>query len=286
RSSVVDQTNAISGRIKKGKDTIATIDGYWDGKMDIKDKKTGEESNLLDVALLKDQRLPRYLMSLEQQHEYESQRLWLKVSEAIDNDDQVAATEQKTIIEEAQRSRARNLVAPWVPRFFHKDLQTQPPDGVIDQGWKYNHINTNPWQPEEVLEYEEEFVIRSLQGSDSIGPVAAVVRERERSQGGSAHRLSDSDSHEDAARRSKASSRTLKQTLHAIDTTLRDHTTAIQRLTKTIESMSEGQRTAVAFRPHNVGRPPAPTHTWELLGGFVLALVLQALLNWIFHLKD
>ncbi|KAL0803227.1 hypothetical protein ABMA28_017305 [Loxostege sticticalis] len=104
-----DQTNAISGRIKKGKDTIATIEGYWDGKIDIKDKRTGEESNLLDVAILKEQRMTRYLMKIDSQHEYESQRLWIKVSEAIANDDQVAATEQKTIIEEAQRSRARNL---------------------------------------------------------------------------------------------------------------------------------------------------------------------------------
>lgn len=39
--SSADQTNAISGRIKKGKETIATIDGYWDGRIDVKDKKTG-----------------------------------------------------------------------------------------------------------------------------------------------------------------------------------------------------------------------------------------------------
>ncbi|XP_052748328.1 oxysterol-binding protein-related protein 8 [Galleria mellonella] len=267
-----EQTNAISGRIKKGKDTVATIEGYWDGKMDIKDKKTGEESNLLDVAFLKEQRLPRYLMNLDSQHEYESQRLWLKVSEAIGNDDQVAATEEKTIIEEEQRARARNLVAPWVPRFFHKDLRRQSLDGVIDQGWQYNHININPWQLEEMLEYEDDFVIRSAVG-------AAAGREPP------PRRLSDSDSHDDGARRSKASTRTIKQTLHSIDTALRDHTTAIERLSKTVESMGEGQR-AAAYRPQNVGRVPAATHSWEMLGGFVLAIVLQALLNWVFHQKD
>ncbi|CAB3258281.1 unnamed protein product [Arctia plantaginis] len=144
--SSADQTNAISGRIKRGKDTIATLDGYWDGKVDIKDKKTGEESNLMDVTLLKEQRLPRFLLSIDNQLEYESQKLWIKVSEAIANDDQIAATEQKTIIEEAQRARARNMVAPWVPRFFHKDLHSTAPEGMVDQGWKYNHVNASPWQ--------------------------------------------------------------------------------------------------------------------------------------------
>ncbi|KAG6463829.1 hypothetical protein O3G_MSEX014091 [Manduca sexta] len=193
-----DQTNAISGRIKKGKDTIATVDGYWDGKIDIKDKKTGEETSLLDVALLKEQRLPRYLMRLDNQKDYESQTLWLKVSEAILNDDQVAATEQKTIIEEAQRARARNLVAPWVPRFFHRDLHVMAPD----------------------------------------------------------------------------------------DAALREQTMAIERLSKTVEAMNESQRVATAYRTQNMGRIPTATHSWDLFGGFVLALVLQALLNWIFYHKD
>lgn len=43
----------------------------------------------MDVTLLKDQRLPRYLLSLDNQLEYESQKLWIRVSEAIANDDQV-----------------------------------------------------------------------------------------------------------------------------------------------------------------------------------------------------
>ncbi|XP_069364450.1 oxysterol-binding protein-related protein 8-like isoform X2 [Maniola hyperantus] len=137
-----DQTNAISGRIKKGKDTIAFVEGYWDGKIDIKDKRTGEETNLLDVAILKEHRLPRYLVKLDKQQEWESQRLWIKVSEAIHNEDQIVATEQKTVIEEAQRARARNLVSPWMPRLFHRGDGALPPEGITDQGWKYNHTST------------------------------------------------------------------------------------------------------------------------------------------------
>ncbi|XP_026747918.1 oxysterol-binding protein-related protein 8 isoform X3 [Trichoplusia ni] len=306
-----DQTNAITGRIKRGKDTMAVIDGYWDGKIDIKDKKTGEESNLLDVSTLKEHRLPRFLMDVEKQYDYESQKLWIKVSEAIQNDDQIAATEQKTIIEEAQRARARNMVAPWVPRFFHKNLHPNPPEGIIDQGWVYNHLNTTPWQEDEVIEYEDEFVLKSLRDHPVIGKPVVTEPRREMSR-----RISDSDSHDELARRSKNTSavhtkpspesskhvgiscesetaqrskqftRTLKQSLVAIDTALREQTQAIERLSKTVETISEGQRQAAAIRPQNVGRMPQSSHTWDLFGGFVLALVLQALLNWVFYHKD
>jgi hypothetical protein len=31
----------ISGRLKLGKETLATIEGYWDGSIYIKDRRTG-----------------------------------------------------------------------------------------------------------------------------------------------------------------------------------------------------------------------------------------------------
>ncbi|XP_045526828.1 oxysterol-binding protein-related protein 8 isoform X5 [Pieris brassicae] len=274
-----DQTNAISGRIKRGKDTIATVEGYWDGRIDIKDKKTGEETSLLDVSVLKEQRLPRYLVDVDKQQEWESQRLWIKVSEAITSEDQVLATEQKTIIEEAQRARARNLVTTWTPRLFHSDTRAVPPEGIIDQGWIYNHTNTSPWQPEEIIEYEDDFIITSIKTGASMG-TSNEARLRELS-----HRASDSESHDDLARRSKTSTRTLKQTLHSIDSTLREQSIAIERLTKSVEMLNEGQR-AASFHPQNVARIPTASHSWDLFGGFVLAMVLQALLNWIFHQRE
>ncbi|XP_072946711.1 oxysterol-binding protein-related protein 8 [Epargyreus clarus] len=312
-----DQTNAISGRIKKGKDTVASVEGYWDGKIDIKDKKTGEESNLLDVAVLKEQRLPRYLVKLEHQQEFESQRLWMKVSEAILNDDQVAATEQKTIIEEAQRARARNLLSPWTPRLFCRDLTSIPPEGIIDQGWKYIHSNTSAWQPDELLEYEDDFVITSLRNITTCPTAEPRLRDvpqrisdtdsqddlaRRSKTSADTHRTlptcpvaeailrdtqraSDTDSQGELARRSKTSTRTLKQSLFTIDATLREQTLAIERLSKNIESLQEAQR-AIAFRPQTVGRMPSTAHSWDLFGGFVLAMVLQALLNWLFYHKD
>ncbi|XP_061381761.1 oxysterol-binding protein-related protein 8 isoform X2 [Danaus plexippus] len=300
-----DQTNAISGRIKKGKETVASLDGYWDGRIDIKDKRSGEESNLLDVAVLKDHRLPRYLVKLERQGVWESQRLWSKVSEAIRNEDQVVATEEKTIIEEAQRARARNVAVVWSPRLFTRGSWDLP-EGIMDQGWRYCHSNTSPWQPEELIEYEEEFVITSLKNvsrssdtrlreiatrsdSDSRDELARRTKATAVRTSGESRlresRRSDSDSHDELARRSKTSARSLKHTLSSIDSTIKDQTLAIDRLTRIVENISEGQR-ANAFRPQNLGRSPTTSHSWDLFGGFVLAMVLQSLLNWIFYHKD
>ena len=67
------------------------------------------------------ERLPRYTVPMDEQEDFESVKLWRHVSEAIDNEDQHAATEQKSILEETQRAGARERKANeqiWQPRFF------------------------------------------------------------------------------------------------------------------------------------------------------------------------
>ena len=44
-------TNAVSGRIKIGKETIATIEGHWDETVTITDKKTGHKEVLWQVRV-------------------------------------------------------------------------------------------------------------------------------------------------------------------------------------------------------------------------------------------
>ena len=39
----------VSGRLKLGKETLSVIDGHWDDKVSIKDKKTGAEETLWQV---------------------------------------------------------------------------------------------------------------------------------------------------------------------------------------------------------------------------------------------
>lgn len=46
-----EQTNCIFGRLKLGKETLATIEGYWDGIIYIKDRRTGVSSRILKTKV-------------------------------------------------------------------------------------------------------------------------------------------------------------------------------------------------------------------------------------------
>lgn len=48
----------------------------------------------------------RYTVPLDNQGENESEKLWQHVSAAIQRDDMNAATEEKTLLEEAQRGKS------------------------------------------------------------------------------------------------------------------------------------------------------------------------------------
>ena len=56
------------------------------------------------VPTVRKGRLKRYTVPMDHQGEFESERLWQHVSAAILRDDMNAATEEKTTLEEAQRS--------------------------------------------------------------------------------------------------------------------------------------------------------------------------------------
>lgn len=66
-------------------------------------------------------RLKKYTVPLEYQGAWESEKLWYAVTQAINRDDQLAATEEKTRLEEAQRARAKerkSLGQEWIPKYF------------------------------------------------------------------------------------------------------------------------------------------------------------------------
>ena len=66
-------------------------------------------------------RLKKYTVPLEHQGPWESEKLWYDVTQAINRDDQVAATEAKTHLEEAQRDRAKERKLKgqeWIPKYF------------------------------------------------------------------------------------------------------------------------------------------------------------------------
>ncbi|XP_046734821.1 oxysterol-binding protein-related protein 8 isoform X3 [Diprion similis] len=153
-----EQMNQVVGRIRLGKETLATISGYWDGQITITDKRTGTESIFFNpTAEIRKNRLKKYTVPLEQQGRWESENLWQAVTHAINNDDQVAATEAKTVLEEAQRERARERKLQgleWVPKYFVQD--------IISGNWMYRHADLRPWDPRnDVVQYEYDYIVRT-----------------------------------------------------------------------------------------------------------------------------
>lgn len=150
--------NLVMGKMKLGKETLFLIQGHWDGQISLRDKKTQEEQVLWNPSPeVRAKRLKRSTVPLELQQEYESERLWQHVSAAIVRGDQVAATEEKTILEEAQRRSTKERQArmePWVPRFFVQDLLTGD--------YLYKHTDSRPWDPRnDVVQFERGGVIQS-----------------------------------------------------------------------------------------------------------------------------
>ncbi|KAG5320025.1 OSBL5 protein, partial [Acromyrmex heyeri] len=150
--------NQVVGRIRLGKETLATIMGYWDGLILITDKRTGQENIFFNpTPEIRKKRLKKYTVPLEHQGAWESEKLWLAVTQAINRDDQVAATDAKTRLEEAQRERAKerkSLRQEWIPKYFVQD--------IITGNWVYRHADIRPWDPRnDVVQYEENYVVRT-----------------------------------------------------------------------------------------------------------------------------
>lgn len=159
-------TNAVSGKIKIGKETLAVIDGHWDDKVTIKDKKTGQEEILWQVTPeIKSSRLKRFTVPVEDQSEWESARLWQHVGQAIVDEDQVAATEEKTKLEVAQRQALvdrKEKSDEWVTKLFeHEGVQFNI-DGTATEVPKYTYKNADirPWDiRNDLQQYENNYIV-------------------------------------------------------------------------------------------------------------------------------
>ncbi|KNC72652.1 hypothetical protein SARC_14787 [Sphaeroforma arctica JP610] len=97
------------------------------------------------------QRLVKYDVAKSDLTEWDSQKLWEKVSTAITNKDQVAATDEKNKLEEAQREahKARvNRDETYAPRLFNRVLGTDRADGLSDEDYYvYRYFNlVKVWQ--------------------------------------------------------------------------------------------------------------------------------------------
>uniref|UniRef100_A0A4W5LCT1 Oxysterol-binding protein n=1 Tax=Hucho hucho TaxID=62062 RepID=A0A4W5LCT1_9TELE len=99
-----------------------------DSEIFINDKKTGVVDTFWNpTAELRQSRLTRCTVPPEDQGDYESERLWQHVTRAINNKDQTEATNEKFILEEAQRKSTRERKAKcedWAPGLFEQDPVT------------------------------------------------------------------------------------------------------------------------------------------------------------------
>ncbi|XP_070138356.1 oxysterol-binding protein-related protein 8 isoform X2 [Drosophila bipectinata] len=182
-----DATNVVVGKIKLGKETLATISGHWDKECRIKDSKTGEETLLFRAdAEMRSKRLTRYLVPLEEQQPFESQLLWQRVSDAIAREDQVAATEEKTVLEERQRSDAKERVSTdsqYIPGIFELDSYGQ---------WVYKYADLRPWDSRnDVRQYECDYKVLTqtrhksvpiIHGAELMHPLRPSLETISRSQ--------------------------------------------------------------------------------------------------------
>lgn len=82
-------------------------------------------------------------------------RLWQRVTLAIKQNDQVSATEEKTLVEDEQRKQIKERKATgieWHPRLFKIDSNTKE--------WTYVYADARPWDAHnDIATYENNFVI-------------------------------------------------------------------------------------------------------------------------------
>lgn len=152
-----EASNLIDGKIKFAKETISTISGKWDGEIMLTEKRTEQKQFLLwnPMKPIIESRLKRYIVPLDRQKDFESELLWLKVSDAIKKSDQQLATDEKSIIENKQRESCNERKAKFIeysPSLFTYDNETKE--------WIYNYSDLRPWDTQtDLFQYEQDFKI-------------------------------------------------------------------------------------------------------------------------------
>ncbi|MEE6499403.1 hypothetical protein FKM82_003436 [Ascaphus truei] len=107
---------------------------------------------------IRKQRLKRHIVLFEEQTEFESERLWQHVTSAINEYETHQATDEKYILEDAQRKAARDRKesnAEWSPQLFLYD--------EVLKEWHYNYENTRPWHPlTDIAQYEKDGMLQTV----------------------------------------------------------------------------------------------------------------------------
>ncbi|XP_056101278.1 oxysterol-binding protein-related protein 8 isoform X5 [Rhinichthys klamathensis goyatoka] len=273
-----DSVNQINGKIKLGKEVLATLEGHWDSEVFINDKKTGEMETFWNpTPELRQDRLIRGTVPPEEQSEFESERLWQHVTRAINNKDQTEATNEKFILEEVQRKAARERKAKcedWMPALFEQDPVTGE--------WHYRYADTRPWDPlNDLIQFEKDGCIQTKVRHRTpmvTGPKRKHKSDKPKSpeSGCSSPEPDRQDSSGSERHKSKHISRLRKK-----GTDLSEIQSAIESIRKTQEDIN---RSVNALRSRVASQ--STTESWFLTHrDFAIVLFLifvQVLLNFIF----
>lgn len=148
--------NSITGRILRSNKITHTLEGHWDKKINIVDKRNEEKSVLWEVTdSVRSSRLKRYTVDLKDQGDRESVKLWKKVSEALAVSDQTVATTEKTRLEDMQRQEARDRSGVFAPDHFECKSGTNE--------WTYRWQDSRPWdESRDIVQFEENFQVKTL----------------------------------------------------------------------------------------------------------------------------
>lgn len=148
--------NSLTGKILRANKVTHTLDGHWDKKINIVDKRTDEKSVLWEVTdSVRSSRLKRYTVAVKDQEERESVKLWSKVTEALSASDQTNATAEKSRLEDMQRQEARDRKGTFVPQSF--EFKSELSD------WVYRWQDDRKWDElRDLMQFEENFKIRTL----------------------------------------------------------------------------------------------------------------------------
>lgn len=152
--------NQIAGKITSGEEVLANLHGHWDGEVYINDMRNGVRDVFWNpTSEIRKQRLKRHIVLFEEQTEFESERLWQHVTSAINEGDQHKATEEKFVLEEAQRTATRERKEKgidWKPTLFTYD--------VAMNEWRYKYEDLRPWSLlNDIAQFEKDGILQTVE---------------------------------------------------------------------------------------------------------------------------
>ena len=137
----------------------------WLASLDTSSKLLLINNTLQVTPEIKSSRLKRFTVPLEELGEWESAKLWQHVGQAIVNEDQVAATEEKTKLEVAQRQALadrKEAGEEWVTKLFEHEGVQFDIEGTATEVPKYTYKNADirPWDTRnDLYQYEHNYVV-------------------------------------------------------------------------------------------------------------------------------